>query len=195
MKSQNKKLERKALLGLCALGLITAFARSDAARADDKEVLGTILGGVAGGLAGSGLGDGDAVATVLGAGIGAIIGNQIGEALDEKDALEAENAYLRSMEERENAVVEWRSSRERDRYGSFRPGRFYRDQRGYRCRAYVNETWIHGRLYRREGVACQGRDGRWSEWHEYRAPVHVHPRRDHHRSHGDSYPRRHRGRW
>jgi surface antigen len=149
----------------CAFSLLATTAVTSVAHAD-QQTWGTILGGVIGAVAGNSVGGGNGriAATILGAGIGAALGNGIGESLDEKDKLEAENAYLRSLNGGINEPYDWQGTHDPDNRGRFQTHTEFRNEYGYNCRTYVSETWIHGQYDRHEGTSCYYPDGSWREW-------------------------------
>jgi surface antigen len=149
----------------CTLGLLATSSLTLPAHADgDQEALGTLIGGIIGAATGNAIGDGDPIAIILGAGAGAAIGNSVGSALDEKDKLEAENAYLRSMNGGVNQTYEWQGRSNGGHRGRFQTQSEFRNNEGYNCRTYVSESWINGQYIRREGTSCLYPDGTWREW-------------------------------
>lgn len=150
-----------------AIGVLSALTSQ--ALADNKDILGTVIGAAIGGALGSnvGKGNGKTVATIAGAVIGGVIGHEIGEALDERDRLAAENAYLRSLEGPINQPTRWdghESGSSSGNSGTFQSTREFRSSEGYHCRSYVSETYVNGRYHRKEGSACRYPDGSWRSY-------------------------------
>ncbi|WP_413584946.1 RT0821/Lpp0805 family surface protein [Bdellovibrio sp. HCB274] len=134
----------------------------------DKGDVGTIIGGVIGGVAGSGFGKGNGktAATIIGAIAGSVIGNKLGQNMEENDRRAYNEAQRRSLEGNVGESCDWDGGRYGSRSGargSFNSIREGYNSRGEYCREYVSVIEMRGRTERTQGIACQSRNGSWSE--------------------------------
>ncbi|WP_413558144.1 beta-sandwich domain-containing protein [Bdellovibrio sp. HCB209] len=161
-------MNRKQMILGAVLMASVVQASSVAHAGIDKGDIGTIIGGVIGGAAGSGFGKGNGktAATIIGAIAGSIIGNKLGQQMEDNDRRAYNEAQRRSLESGIGESCDWDGSRYGSRSGargSFNSTREGYNSRGEYCREYVSVIEMRGRTERTQGIACQGRNGSWSE--------------------------------
>lgn len=123
-----------------------------------NEGIGAVLGGAIAGAAASNIGEGRAnvAATVAGTLIGAAIGGRIGKAIDDVDALQAEQVLETTPT---GQTRQWQNP---DSGAQFAMTPIETYQRGTApCREYEMVARIDGQREVIYGTACRGPDGRW----------------------------------
>ena len=147
--------------GLVALTLSSAVFLNGCA-GSSKEQSHAIAGSVIGGAIGHqfGKGDGKHAMTLIGAVVGGMIGGNAGRKLDANDRQEVSE----SLESSENyQKVAWSNPNTQTQY-EFTPINKYEGKvNGNRtkCRDYVMDAWIDGRMQQVKGRACKNTQGQW----------------------------------
>jgi Ni/Co efflux regulator RcnB/surface antigen len=124
---------------------------------------GILAGGLIGGLLGNSVGrGGNRTGTTI---AGVIVGGAVGAALTRnmgcEDRSYAYRTYYNGFNSGRPGSYQWRNPRN-DNRGEFRIGRYYNDPYGFRCARFNQVTYIQGRAYRANGVACRQPDGSWT---------------------------------
>jgi Ni/Co efflux regulator RcnB/surface antigen len=124
---------------------------------------GILVGGLIGGLLGNSAGrGGNRTGTTI---AGVIVGGAVGAALTRnmgcEDRSYAYRTYYNGFNSGRPGSYQWRNPRN-DNRGEFRIGRYYNDPYGFRCARFNQVTYIQGRAYRANGVACRQPDGSWT---------------------------------
>jgi surface antigen len=128
---------------------------------DQNATAGAVLGAVIGGLLGSqvGQGGGRTAATIGGIILGGVAGNAIARDMDCRDRPYAFRAYSDGFAGPIGRDYPWTND-SHTAYGTFRPTGEYRE-RGYICRDFEDNRFMHGRRYTQRGTACRQADGNW----------------------------------
>ena len=124
---------------------------------------GILVGGLIGGLLGNSAGrGGNRTGTTI---AGVIVGGAVGAALTRnmgcEDRSYAYRTYYNGFNSGRPGSYQWRNPRN-DNRGEFRIGRYYNDPYGFRCARFAQVTYIQGRAYRANGVACRQPNGSWA---------------------------------
>ncbi len=129
---------------------------------DQNAAAGAVAGAIIGGILGSqvgGHGGGRAAATIGGVVLGGMAGSAIARDIDCRDRPYAFHAYSDGFDGPVGHRYDW-YNQDRSSYGYFQPTREYY-RRGYRCRDFREDRYVHGRHVRRSGSACRRDDGNW----------------------------------
>jgi len=122
---------------------------------------GVILGGLIGGLLGNAAGRGNTGSTIAGVIFGGAVGAALTSNMDCEDRSYAYKTYYNGFNSGRPGSYQWRNPRN-DHRGDFRIGSYYSDPYGFRCARFDQVTYIRGRSYRANGVACRQPDGSWA---------------------------------
>jgi Ni/Co efflux regulator RcnB/surface antigen len=123
---------------------------------------GVILGGLIGGLLGNSAGRGDRTgATIAGVIVGGAVGAALTRNMDCEDRSYAYKTYYNGFNAGRPGNYQWRNPRN-DNRGELRIGSYYNDSYGFRCARFSQVTYVQGRAYNGNGVACRQPDGNWA---------------------------------
>jgi Ni/Co efflux regulator RcnB/surface antigen len=124
---------------------------------------GILAGGLIGGLLGNSIGRGGnrTGATIAGVIVGGAVGAALTRNMGCEDRSYAYKAYYNGFNSGRPGSYQWRNPRN-DNRGEFRIGGYYNDPYGFRCARFNQVTYIRGRAYRANGVACRQPDGSWT---------------------------------
>ena len=124
---------------------------------------GILAGGLIGGMLGNRVGRGRerAGATIAGVIVGGAIGAALTRNMDCEDRSYAYRTYYNGFNSGRPGYYQWRNPRN-DNRGEFRIGGYYNDPYGFRCARFTQATYIQGRAYRANGIACRQPDGSWA---------------------------------
>jgi Ni/Co efflux regulator RcnB/surface antigen len=124
---------------------------------------GILVGGLIGGLLGNSAGRGGnrAGATLAGVIVGGAVGAALTRNMDCDDRSYAYRSYYNGFNSGRPGNYQWRNPRNEHR-GEFRIGGYYNDPYGFRCARFAQVTYIQGRAYRANGVACRQPNGSWA---------------------------------
>jgi Ni/Co efflux regulator RcnB/surface antigen len=124
---------------------------------------GILVGGLIGGLLGNSAGRGGnrTGATIAGVIVGGAVGGALTRNMDCEDRSYAYRTYYNGFNSGRPGNYQWRNPRN-DNRGEFRIGGYYNDPYGFRCARFDQATYIQGRAYRADGVACRQPDGSWA---------------------------------
>jgi len=124
---------------------------------------GILAGGLIGGLLGNSIGRGGnrTGATIAGVIVGGAVGAALTRNMDCDDRSYAYKTYYNGFNSGRPGSYQWRNPRN-DNRGEFRIGGYYNDPYGFRCARFNQVTYIRGRAYRANGVACRQPDGSWT---------------------------------
>jgi surface antigen len=124
---------------------------------------GILVGGLIGGLLGNSAGRGGnrTGATIAGVIVGGAVGAALTRNMDCEDRSYAYRTYYSGFNSGRPGNYKWRNPRNGNR-GDFRIGSYYNDPYGFRCARFDQVTYIQGRSYRADGVACRQPDGSWA---------------------------------
>ena len=124
---------------------------------------GILVGGLIGGLLGNSAGRGGnrTGATIAGVIVGGAVGAALTRSMDCEDRSYAYRTYYNGFNSGRPGNYQWRNPRN-DNRGEFRVGGYYNDSYGFRCARFDQVTYIRGRAYRADGVACRQPDGSWA---------------------------------
>jgi len=124
---------------------------------------GILVGGLIGGLLGNSAGRGSnrTGATIAGVIVGGAVGAALTRSMDCEDRSYAYRTYYNGFNSGRPGNYQWRNPRN-DNRGEFRVGGYYNDSYGFRCARFDQVTYIRGRAYRADGVACRQPDGSWA---------------------------------
>ena len=124
---------------------------------------GILAGGLIGGLLGNSAGRGGnrTGATIAGVIIGGAVGAALTRNMDCEDRSYAYRIYYNGFNSGRPGNYQWRNPRN-DHRGEFRIGSYYNDPYGIRCARFDQVTYIQGRAYRANGVACRQPNGSWA---------------------------------
>jgi surface antigen len=154
-----KILSKKMTKSLLTSGLIAATLSSSVlltgCGASSNEQTSTIAGSVIGGIIGRQFGDGEGrdVMTIVGAVVGGMIGGNMGRNLDRQD----QQRVSQTLETAPNyKKVAWNNPNTNTQY-ELTPV----SGAGQKCRDYVMDAWIDGRMQQVKGRACKNNQGQW----------------------------------
>jgi Ni/Co efflux regulator RcnB/surface antigen len=124
---------------------------------------GILVGGLIGGLLGNSVGRGGerTGATIAGVIVGGAVGAALTRNMDCEDRSYAYRTYYNGFNSGRPGDYQWRNPRNGNR-GEFRIGGYYNDPYGFRCARFTQATYIQGRAYRADGIACRQPDGSWA---------------------------------
>jgi len=124
---------------------------------------GILAGGLIGGLLGNSIGRGAnrTGATIAGVIVGGAVGAALTRNMDCDDRSYAYKTYYNGFNSGRPGSYQWRNPRN-DNRGEFRIGGYFNDPYGFRCARFNQVTYIRGRAYRANGVACRQPDGSWT---------------------------------
>jgi len=124
---------------------------------------GILAGGLIGGLLGNSVGRGGnrTGATIAGVIVGGAVGAALTRNMDCEDRSYAYRTYYNGFNSGRPGNYRWRNPRN-DNRGEFRIGGYYNDPYGFRCARFGQVTYIQGRSYRTNGVACRQPNGSWA---------------------------------
>ena len=124
---------------------------------------GILVGGLIGGLLGNSAGRGGnrTGATIAGVIVGGAVGAALTRNMDCEDRSYAYRSYYNGFNSGRPGNYQWRNPRN-DNRGEFRIGGYYNDPYGFRCARFAQVTYIQGRAYRANGVACRQPNGSWA---------------------------------
>ncbi len=122
---------------------------------------GVILGGLIGGLLGNAASRGNTGATIAGVIFGGAAGAALTSNMDCEDRSYAYRSYYNGFNAGRIGRYEWRNPRSGHR-GEFRISAYFNDPYGFRCARFTQVTYVQGRSYNANGVACRQPDGSWA---------------------------------
>ena len=124
---------------------------------------GILAGGLIGGLLGNSIGRGGnrTGATIAGVIVGGAVGAALTRNMGCEDRSYAYRTYYDGFNTGRPGYYRWRNPRN-DHRGEFRIGGYYNDPYGFRCARFTQATYIQGRAYRANGIACRQPDGSWA---------------------------------
>jgi Ni/Co efflux regulator RcnB/surface antigen len=124
---------------------------------------GVLIGGLIGGLLGNAAGGGRnrTGATLAGVIFGGAVGAALTSKMDCEDRSFAYKTYYSGFNSGRTGNYQWNNPRNNHR-GEFRINSYYNDQYGFRCARFNQVTYIQGRSYNADGVACRQPDGSWA---------------------------------
>ena len=147
--------------GLVALTLSSAAMLNGCAGASNEQthtIAGSVLGGVIGHQMGKG--DGKKAMTVVGAIVGGMIGGNMGRRLDGND----QQKVSQTLETTPNyQKVAWNNENSNTEYVFTPVNKYEGNVNGYRtrCRDYIMDAHINGRMQQVKGRACKNNHGQW----------------------------------
>jgi len=155
MKILSKTITKSVLTsGLIAATLSSSVLLSGCGGVSNEQthtITGSVLGGVIGRQFGKG--DGRDVMTIVGAVVGGMIGGNVGRGLDQQD----QQRVNRTLDTAPNyKKVAWNNPNTNTQY-AFTPV----NGAGQKCRDYVMDAWIDGRMQQVKGRACKNNQGQW----------------------------------
>lgn len=124
---------------------------------------GVLIGGLIGGLLGNAAGGGGnrTGATIAGVILGGAVGAALTQNMDCEDRSYAYKTYYTGFNSGRTGRYEWRNPQNNHR-GEVRVSSYYNDSYGFRCARFTQVTYIQGRSYNANGVACRQPDGSWA---------------------------------
>lgn len=127
-----------------------------------NQTVGALGGGALGAWAGStiGGGRGRVIATAGGAIAGALLGSYIGQQLDEKDRMQANRSFQKSLENSKTGQTSTWTNPDSGHSGTYRPVRTY-ERGGQHCREFQQTIRVGGKIEEGYGTACRQPDGSW----------------------------------
>lgn len=123
---------------------------------------GILAGAIIGGFLGNAAGHGNAGATMAGVIFGGAAGAALTSNMDCEDRSYAYRTYYDGFNSgRSGRYYDWNNPRNGHR-GRFHVRSYYNDPYGFRCARFTQTTYIQGRSYNANGVACRQPDGSWA---------------------------------
>lgn len=123
---------------------------------------GILTGAIIGGFLGNAAGHGNTGATVAGVIFGGAAGAALTSNMDCEDRSYAYRTYYDGFNSgRSGRYYDWRNPHNGHR-GRFHVRSYYNDPYGFRCARFTQTTYIQGRSYNANGVACRQPDGSWA---------------------------------
>lgn len=158
-----KYFNKRSILvsGLVALTFSSSVALTGCAGASNEQthaIAGSVIGGVIGRQFGKG--DGRHAMTIVGAVVGGMIGGSMGRRLDRND----QRRVAQSLETSPNyQKVAWNNNNSNTQYEFTPINKYEGNVNGQRtkCRDYVMDAYIEGRMQQVKGRACKNNQGQW----------------------------------
>jgi Ni/Co efflux regulator RcnB/surface antigen len=129
---------------------------------NQPDPAGILAGAIIGGFLGNRAGHGGSGATIAGVILGGTVGAALTRNMDCEDRSYAYRTYYDGFNSgRTGRYYDWNNPHNGHR-GKFRVGSYYNDPYGFRCARFTQTTYIQGRSYNANGVACRQPDGSWA---------------------------------